>query len=327
MSNQILTQDEIDALLSAMERGDVDLEQGPQKDVEATPYNLTSQDVILRDQFSALEEVYDKFIRIVQNTLLSSMQQSIAIEFVSTELIKYKEFISAFSSPTSFTLFSMKPLAGTALLGIEPNLVFSLIDCLFGGDGKPSTQVRDFTQIEQRMIKKFALELLGCFEESWSAVYPIKIGLKKIETKPEFVQLVPPGDFMLIIVFVLKGEEFSGNFHMAIPYRMLEPIKEKLSPMYLRDESMKQTWSPQLKELLKDTTVTVIAELGRSQQTLRELINLQVEDVIKLNAGPEDLIFITVDQVPKYLGYPGVIKGNRAVEISKLINSNGGNGS
>lgn len=325
MSNQILTQEEIDALLSAMERGDVDLAQRPAKNVEAAPYNLTSQDIILRDQFSALEEVYDKFIRIVQNTLLSSMQRSIFIEFVSTEMVKYQEFISAFSRPTSFNLFTMKPLTGNALLGIESNLVFSLIDCMFGGEGKASTQVRDFTQIEQRMIKKFALDLLVRFEESWATVYPIDIGLKKIETKPEFVQLVPPSDIMLIIVFALKGEEFSGNFHLAIPYLMLEPIKEKLSPMYLRDKDLNYTWSPQLKELLKDTYVTIIAELGRTKQTLRELINLQVEDVIKLKAGPEDLISISVDQVPKYLGYPGIIKGNRAVEIAKLINSNGGN--
>jgi flagellar motor switch protein FliM len=324
MSNQILTQEEIDALLSAMARGDVDLEQRPEQDVEAAPYNLMSQNIVLRDQFSALEKVYDNFIRIMQHTLLSSMQRNITIEFVSTEMVKYQEFISAFSSPTSFNLFGVSSLVGNGLLAIESNLVFSLIDCMFGGEGRPSSQVRDFTQIEQRMIKKFAIELLVRFEESWSTVYPIKIELKKTETKPEFVQLVPPGDVMLIVVFVLRVQEFSGNFHIALPYRMLEPIKEKLSPMYLRDKDLHPTWRPQLKELLKDIHVTVIAELGRTQQTVRELINLQVEDVIQLKAGPEDLISISVDQVPKYLGYPGIIKGNRAVEIAKLINSNGG---
>jgi flagellar motor switch protein FliM len=324
MSNQILTQDEIDALLSAMERWDVDVEPGSVKDVEAAPYNLTSQDIIQRDQFSALEEVYDTFLRIVQNTLLSSMHRDISIEFVSTEMVKYQEFIGAFSTPTSFSLFSMKPLVGNALLGIESNLVFSLIDCLFGGDGKPSKQVRNFTQIEQRMIKKFALDLLARFEQSWTTVFPIKVDLRKTETKPEFVQLVPPGDVMLIIVFTLKSLEFSGNFHLAVPYMMLEPIKEKLSPKYLRDKDLEHTWGPQLMDLLKDTHVTIIAELGRTQKTVRELINLRVEDVISLKAGPEDLISISVDQVPKYLGYPGIIKGNRAVEIAKMINSNGG---
>ena len=324
MSNQILTQEEIDALLSAMERGDVDLQQESKKDPNAAPYNLTSQNIMLRDQFSALEEVYDKFARMVRDELASTLQRSLVIEFVSSELVKYQEFITAFSSPTSFNVFGMEPLMGNALLCFESNLVFSLIDCLFGGDGKPSTKVREFTQIEQRMIKKVASDLLARFEKSWSTIYPINAVLKKTETKPEFVQLVPPNDAMMIVVFAVKGQEFSGNFHLAIPYLMLEPIKEKLSPKYLREKDRGYTWGPQLKELLKDTSVTIIAELGKTKQTVRELLNLHVNDLIKLKAGPEDLISISVDQVPKYHGYPGIIKGNRAVEIVKLISSNGG---
>ena len=324
MPNQILTQEEIDALLSAMERGDVDLDQEGKKDIDAAPYNLASQNILLRDHFSALEEVYDKFAGILRDMLSSALQRPMAVEFVSSEMIKYQEFITAFSSPTSCNVFRMEPLIGNALLCIESNLVFSLIDCMFGGDGKPSTQAREFTQIEQRMIKKFALDISTAFEHSWSTIYPVKIGLRKTETKPAFVQLVPPADIMVVIVFSIKSQEFSGNFHMAIPYLMLEPIKEKLSPKYLREKDTGNSWSPQLKELLKDAPVTIIAELGRTQQTVRELINLQVEDIIKLKAGPEDLISISVDQVPKYRGYPGVIKGNRAVEIAKLINSNGG---
>ena len=324
MSNQILTQEEIDALLSAMERGDVDLQQESKKDPNAAPYNLTSQNIMLRDQFSALEEVYDKFARMVRDELASTLQRSLVIEFVSSELVKYQEFITAFSSPTSFNVFGMEPLMGNALLCFESNLVFSLIDCLFGGDGKPSTKVREFTQIEQRMIKKVASDLLARFEKSWSTIYPINAVLKKTETKPEFVQLVPPNDAMMIVVFAVKGQEFSGNFHLAIPYLMLEPIKEKLSPKYLREKDRGYTWGPQLKELLKDTSVTIIAELGKTKQTVRELLNLHVNDLIKLKAGPEDLISISVDQVPKYSGYPGIIKGNRAVEIVKLISSNGG---
>lgn len=324
MSNQILTQEEIDALLSAMERGDVDIEQETKKDIEAAPYNLTSQNIMLRDQFSALEEVYDKFTRLVQESLSSALQRSIFIEFVSTEMVKYQEFISAFSNPTSFNMFSMEPLIGKAVLCMESNLVFSLIESMFGGDGKPTTRVREFTQIELRMITKLVHDVLVIFQKAWSSVYPLKVNLKKTETKPEFVQLVPPNDTMLIIVFAIKGQEYIGNFHIAIPYLMLEPIKEKLSPKYLREKDLEHTWGPQLKELLKDTFVTVIAELGKTSQTVRDLLNLQVEDVIKLKAGPEDLISISVDQVPKYKGYPGIIKGNRAVEIVKMLNTNGG---
>jgi len=255
----------------------------------------------------------------------SALQRSIAIEFVSSEMVKYQEFIGAFSNPTSFNLFSMEPLIGNSLLAVEPNLVFSLIDCMFGGNGKPSAHVREFTQIEQRMIKKVAHDILTKLEVAWSSIYSIKIRLKKIESKPEFVKLVPLNDTTLVVVFAVKNAEFSGNFHLAIPYLMLEPIKEQLSPKYLREKDTAHTWGPQLKELLKNTYITVIAELGRTKHTVRDLLKLQVDDVIKLKSGPEDLISIRVDQVPKFKGYPGIIKGNRAVEIEKLLNNDGGN--
>jgi len=324
MSDQILSQEEIDALLSAMDRGDVDLEEEPRGEAEAVPYNLTSQNILLRDQFHALEEVYDKFANLLDTALSGNLQRSIEVEFVSTEMVKYQECISAFSSPTSLNIFTMDPLIGNALLAIEPQLVFSLIDCMFGGNGKPMGRVREFTLIEQRLIHKFATEVLDRWGDAWKVVQAVKVALKKSETKPEFVHLVSPNDLMVVIIFAIKGQEFSGNFHICISYMMLEPIKDKLSSKYLREKDLENIWSDQLKGLLQDTNVTLIAELGRKNQTVRELLNLQVEDVLQLNTGPEDLITLSVDHIPKYQAFPGVIKGSRAVEIDKLLRKNGG---
>jgi flagellar motor switch protein FliM len=129
---------------------------------------------------------------------------------------------------------------------------------------------------------------------------------------------------MVVIVFAVKGKEFSGNLHFCLSYLMLEPIKEKLSPKYLREKDIENTWSRQLQRLLQETPVTVIAELGRTRQTIGSILNLKVDDVVLLPTGPEDSIVLSVDHVPKYLAYPGIIKGNRAVEISALLNPNGG---
>jgi flagellar motor switch protein FliM len=323
MPDQILTQEEIDALLSAMDRGDVDLDQ-EKGDAEATPYNLTSQNTMLRDQFSALEEVYDKFAALLNSALSGLLQRAIEVEFVSTEMVKYQECIHAFTAPTSFIIFTMEPLIGSALLAIEPGLVFSLIDCMFGGKGKPLSRLRDFTQLEQRMIHKLALEILGQFQKAWQIVQPVKISVKKTETKPEYVHLVSPNDMMVVIVFAVKGKEFSGNVNFCISYLMLEPIKEKLSLKYQREKDIENTWSQQLQRLLQDTPVSLIAELGRTQQTVGAILNLQRDDVLLLPTGPEDSIVVSVDHVPKYLAYPGVIKGSRAVEIATLLTPNGG---
>ena len=324
MSDQILTQEEIDALLSAMDRGEVDMAEEAQGQSEVVAYSLTSTNVMLRDQFSALEEVYDKFATLLDTSISSLLQRSIEVDFVSTEMVKYQEWISAFSSPTNFNIFSMDPLVGSALLAVEPELIFSIIDCMFGGEGKPISNVRDFTLIEQSMIKKFASEILSQFEQAWKIVNPIRITLKKSETKPEYVHLCSPNDLMVVIVFSIKGEQFSGNFHMCLSYMMLEPIKEKLSAKYLREKDLENTWGGRIENLLQDTPVTMIAELGHTTRTVRDLLNLKRDDVIQLDTGPEDQVRLTVDHVPKYLGYPGIIKGNRAVEVDTLLRKNGG---
>jgi flagellar motor switch protein FliM len=324
MADQILTQEEIDALLSAMDKGEVDLEEEVKQEAEVTPYNLTSQNIMLRDQFHALEEVYDKLARLMGTSFSALLQRSIEVEFVSTEMVKYTECISAFSNPTSFTIFGMDPLIGSAMLAVEPRLVNSLIDCMFGGDGKPTERMREFTIIEQRMMRKFALEALENLQKAWKVVDPINVVLKKTEVKPEFVHLASPNDLMVVIVFGVRGSEFSGNLHICIPYLMLEPIKDKLSSKYLREKDMEHNWRAQLETLLHDTPVTIVAELGVTTRSVRNLLDLQIDDVIQLNTGPEDLVTLSVDHVPKFFGYPGIIKGNRAVEIAALRRKNGG---
>ena len=324
MADQILSQEEIDALLSAMDKGEVDLQSEKTKETVVEEYNLTSSNTMLRSQFYALEEVYDKFATMLDQSLTATLQRPIEVAFASTEMVKYGEFISAFSNPTSLNIFSMEPLIGSAMLAIEPNLVFSLIDCMFGGDGKPLSRIREFTLIENRMMKKFAGEVLNILEEAWSIVYPVNITLKKTETKPEFAHLVNPNELMIIIVFTIKGQEFSGNLHLCLSYLMLEPIKDKLSSQFLAEHDQQNSWSNQLRHLLRNTEVNVIALLGKCRHTVGDILNLQLDDVIHLGTGPEDDIVLTVDGVPKYKGFPGVIKGNRAVEITQLIRNNGG---
>ena len=297
-------------------------EEKPEAEVVA--YNLTSQNIMLRDQFHALEEVYDKLAGLMGTSFSASLQRSIDVQFISTEMVKYTECISAFSNPTNFSIFTMNPLIGSAMLAIEPRLVYSLIDCMFGGDGKPTERMREFTLIEQRMMRKFALGVLSNLEKAWKIVGPIKVFLKKSEIKPEFVHLASSNDIMVVIVFGVKGQEFSGNLHFCIPYLMLEPIKDKLSSKYIREKDTEHNWREQLEMLLQDIPVTLVAELGISARSVGNLLDLQVDDVIQLNTGPEDLVTLTVDNIPKFLGFPGIIKGNRAVEIAALHHKNGG---
>jgi flagellar motor switch protein FliM len=327
MSEQVLSQEEIDALLSAMDKGDVALEGDSKSPGEAEPYDLTSESRMLKDQFYALEEVYDKFAGLLQNSLTTTLQKAIDVNFESTEMVKFGEFLQSFSNPTGLSIFNMEPLIGSALLAVEPGLVFSLIDCMFGGKGEAIKRMREFTLIEQRMVGKFSGEVLDSLERSWRSVYPVRMVLKKTETKPEFVHLVDPKDSVIVVVFSIKGETFSGNLYLCISYLMLEPIKDKLSTRSIRDVESENTWSAQLQDLLMEGSVDMSVELGKSiNHTVRDLVNLRVGDIVKLNTGPHDPVRLMVESVPKYLGFPGVVKGSRAVQISELLPKGGGEG-
>ncbi len=321
MAENVLSQEEIDALLSAMDKGEIDFE--PESRAEMPPeikrFDLTAQSVMLRHQFYALEEVYDKFSSLLDHALGALLHKNIDVELVSTEMVKYGDFIQAFSNPTNFTIFNMEPLIGSSLLSIEPSLVFSLIDCMFGGSGKPYEDVREFTAIEQRMMRKFGGEVLRNLEKAWEIVYPVRVVIKKAETKPEYVHLCTPDELLIVIILSVTGPEFTGNLHLCVSYRMLEPIKEKLSSRYLREKDMEDAFSFQLQGLVKETKVGLVSILGSTHQTVRDLLNLKIDDVIRLDTGPDDAICVEVERVPKYLGFPGIIKGNRAVQLTELI--------
>ena len=326
MSDKILSQEEIDALLNAMDSGEVDIDEEPedQSKAEARPYDLTSQSLMLRDQFDALDEVYDKFVNLLNVRLAGTLQHPIEVKMMSKEIVKFGEFMQAFSNPTGFSIYSMDPLIGNAMLALEPSLGFALIDCMFGGDGKPLAKIREFTQIERRMLQRFYLDVLSELEQSWKVAYNIKLSLKKTETKPEFVNLVSPGDSVLVFVFSISGEEFSGNIHICTPFLMLEPIKDKLSSRYLREKDRAHVFRSQLTVLLKDTRVRIVAELGKTTRTIGQILTMEVDDVVRLKMGPQDPVVLNVEGVPKFLGTPGVVKGNRAVQVTGLISEDKG---
>jgi flagellar motor switch protein FliM len=279
-----------------------------------------------RGQFDALEEVYDKFVNLFQASLSSLFQRTIKVKIISRETVKFGEFIKAFSNPTGFIIFSMEPLIGSSLMAFEPNLVFSLIDCMFGGEGKPMEKIREFTMLERRMLQRMAAAVLKDLEKAWDAAYQLRLSLRKIETKPEFVYLVNPSDQLIIVVFAISNESFSGNIHLCLPYLMLEPIKDQLSSSYLREKDRASSFGEEIRKLLGRTEVNIVAELGRTVYSVQDILNFDVDDVLRLNTGPENNVTMKIERVPKYYGMPGVVKGSKAVQITEIIDQDQGKG-
>ena len=327
MADQILSQEEIDALLSAMDSGEIDVaEEKVEAPVEIRSYDLTTQNIMQRGQFDALEEVYDKFMNLLQASLTNLFQRTLTVKVISRETVKFGEFIKAFANPTGFVSFSMEPLIGSALMAFEPNLVFSLIDCMFGGDGKPMEKIREFTIIERRMLQRMATGVIKDLETAWDVAYRLRLSLRKIETKPEFVYLVNPSDQLIIVVFSIGTDSFSGNIHLCLPYLMLEPIKDQLSSSYLREKDRASSFGDEIRRLLGRTEVNVVAQLGQSIYSVEDILNFEVDDVLRLNTGPQNNVVVNIERIPKYLGMPGVVKGSKAVQITELIDVDQGKG-
>ena len=325
MGQQILSQEEVDALLSSVASGDVELEspEGVEtKDATADlpVYDLTAQNIMMREQFDVLDEVHDRFANALSNYMGSTLGVPVEIELASTEMVKFGEFMEGLSGQTSFHTFRMEPLIGQALLAIEGSLVFFLIDCMFGGKGKGSIkQEREFTLLEQRVMRKFSGDVLKGLAKAWEFVQPMSISIVKSETKQQFVRLVSPSDLVIVVMTAVSLDEFSANMLLCVPYQLLEPIREKLSFKNMRDAELGNTWTEQLKVLLDETEVTIAAELGRISHTVRNILDLNRGDVIMLDTGPHDLVPVTVERVPKFLGNAGIVAGNRAVQINSLI--------
>lgn len=329
MADQILSQEEVDALLSSMRSGDIDLDVAEEETTEPSEelipaYDLTSQNIMMREQFDVLDEVFDRFSNSLRNSLSTSLRVPVDSALASTEMVKFGDFLEGLPNPSSFHIFRMEPLMGSALLAIEPNLVFFLIDCMFGGTGRSMFhQERDFTLIEQRVMRKFASETIKDLQRAWEFVSVLRLTLGKSETKQQFVRLVAPSDLVITVAFAVSMEEFSGNLWVCIPYLLLEPIKDKLSYRNLREAELENAWNTQLQELLSDTEVTLSVELGKSSWRVGDVLNLKEGDIIRLDTGPNNPIPVMIEKIPKMAGFPGVVAGNRAVQITELFGLRG----
>ena len=192
---------------------------------------------------------------------------------------------------------------------------------MFGGTGKGGIKKeREFTLLEQRVMRKFAGDVLKDLEKAWELVHPMAISIGKSETKQQFVRLVSPSDLVIVVMTSVTLDEFSANMLLCVPYLLLEPIRKKLSYKNLRDAELGNTWKEQLKTLLGESEVTLAAELGKTSHTIRSILDLNKGDVVMLNSGPQDPISVMVEKIPKFLGIAGVVAGNRAVRINSLVN-------
>ncbi|MDH4100583.1 MAG: flagellar motor switch protein FliM [Nitrospirota bacterium] len=325
----VLSQEEVDALLSAVSKGEVDISSGnePKKVAKKTTekYDFEQPNRIIRKRLQTLHLINDKYAKLLRASLLNFVRAIVAVKVESTDLMKYFDFIRAVPQSSNLHIFRMEPLPGSALLTVEPEFSFYLIDRLLGGQGPFSMDIREFTPIEQGLMERVARKMLKDFEDSWSKVVPLNIVYERSETDPQFVQILAPTDSVLVIsygVTIQKVaadviiEKITGTVRICLSNSTLEPIKDKLEHPGLEESTSQANWGPRMEQLLKKTHLDVFSELGGTTITVKDLLDLEPGDVLQLERNIRDPLEVQVEDKWKFTGYPVVYRGNKAVQVA-----------
>jgi flagellar motor switch protein FliM len=315
----LLSQDEIDALLHGVDSGAVDTEPPPAPG-EARSYDFTAQDRIIRGRMPTLEMINERFARLFRIGLFNMMRRTPELTVVGMELQKFNEYTHSLYVPTSLNLVRIKPLRGTALFVFEPKLVFAVVENFFGGDGRHYTKIegREFTPTEMRVIQLLIRQAFADLQEAWSPVMPLDFEYIESEVNPHFANIVAPSEIVVVSKFRIELDGGGGELHLTLPYSMIEPIREQLDAGVQSDRADKdERWTLALREQIKDAMVEVETELARTTISLRQLINLKPGDVIPVNMPKT--VELAVDGLPLFRGTFGINNGHNAVRITEIV--------
>jgi flagellar motor switch protein FliM len=324
---QVLSEGEVDALLKGVGDGEVETETDQADDEKGvTKYDLTSQEKIIAGRLPTLDIINQMFSRLFRQTFSGMLRKAVEVNAVSTDTVKFGEFLRSLPIPASLHIFRMEPLRGHGLMIVESKLVSAIVDTFFGGTNEKESTIadRDFSAIEIRMTKNVVLGALEDFEKAWKPVFEVNTNYVRSEINPQFAAIVPPTDIVLVIVFEIDLEFTTGSVTISIPYSTIEPIMPKLKANFQAEtQEVDRVWIQRVREEMLTTEVEVIAQLGKTKITPERLVELKVGDTIMLGNDVTDPLEITVQGMPKVKGFPGVSRGLKAIQVTEIIEREG----
>ncbi len=318
MADEILSQDEIDALLKGIEGGEVETETA-EAPSGIRVYDFTSQEKIVRGKMPSLDIINERLARSFRVSLASDIRKIVDVVNVNVNITKFYDFLRSVPFPSSLNIIKLEPLRGFSLVAFDAPMIFTLIEFYFGGSGKGyyKPEGREFTPIEQRIIHKVVMMFLDAMEDAWKPIFPIKPHYIRSEMNPQFVTIVTPVDVVIETEFTLEIETRECKILVCIPYSSVEPIKDKLYSAFLADrDEMDIKWINRLKENIKHAPVEIEAVLGKAKIDFQTLINLKKGDVLTLSKRIDEDLEVFVEGVPKFKGVLGTFKGNYAIKIT-----------
>ena len=324
MNQQILSQDEVDALLQGITGGSETVEDAEVPKDGVRNYDLSSQERIVRGRMPMMEIINERFARNIRLGMFNLIRKSPEVAIGATRVQKFSAFLREIVVPTNFNIVSVRPLRGSGLIVCDPTLVFAVIDAQFGGAGKYHTRIegRDFSATEQCIIKRLVDVVIAEYKKAWQGIYPLELEYQHSEMQPQFATIATPGEIVLASSFTLEIGDTTGTIHFCIPYATMEPIREVLySNMQGDSGEPDQRWLTLMKQQIQSAEVELVAELATAPATVEQLLSFKAGDFIELELNPA--IEAKVSGVPILECHYGTSNGKYALKVDQLLTSAG----
>jgi flagellar motor switch protein FliM len=324
MSNQILSQDEVDALLQGITGESQKLEQEEVPKEGIRDYDLANQERIVRGRMPTMEIINERFARNIRVGLFNLIRKSPEVSVGGIKVQKYSAFLREIVVPTNFNIMAVRPLRGSGLVVCDPTLVFAIIDSLFGGAGKFHTRIegRDFSPTEQRVILRLVEVISAEYAKAWKGIYPIELEYQRSEMQPQFATIATPSEIVVCTSFTLEIGDTSGTIHFCVPYSTFEPIRDILYSSIQGDSTEPdRRWVKLLSREIQSATVNLVADLAHAPATVEQLLALKPGDFIELDLNP--LVEAKVDGVPIMECYYGTSNGKYALRVENMLTNTG----
>lgn len=319
---EVMSQNEIDSLLQAISSGSEEIEIQAREEKPLKLYDFRRPDKFSKDQMRAIQMIHESFARSLTTSLSSMVRSMVSVEVVAVDQLAYDEFIHSLVQPTVIGILEMYPLSGNAILELNNQLTFAIIDRLLGGKGEPLRKPRDLTDIERTVVERVMMKVLEHLEESWSTVVDVRFRFETMESNPFFVQVCPGTDMVLLVTMKIQIGEVQGIMNFCIPYFVIEPLIDKLSSQQWFSSTGRKSAEgvrEALTERLCEVSVPLALELGHSVVSLGDVLVMQPGDYVKLDGKVEDSLGFRVGNRIKFHSRPGVFNKNYAAEIIEVL--------
>lgn len=322
----ILSQDEVDLLLSAVADGDIAEEEEEEEGAGAShlaSYDFRRPERVSKEQMKGLQSLFEAFAREISIVFPPFLRTVVRVDLISLDQMTYDEFILSVARPTALAIINMTPLEGTAVLELNPAMIFPIVDRVLGGRGEGLSDARELTEIENRILTRIVMMILDSLRRSWAQLIEFKLTISNLESDPLIVQIVAGSEMVILVGYEVHIGEVVGVMNMCIPLVVLNPVLDQISQqahhMRAMEPELARVTREALEHSLRRTAVTVDAVLGHARLDLKEVAELQVGDIVQLDSSPEEPIVVEIGGVKRFLASPGRSGERSAVRVAQLV--------